>query len=172
MTYAGTLFGALYEAFVDPRKGLAAAKRDYWYERYVSKLEEKGIDEVDLALTFPDPGTVNPFFYLPRFHVELSPHGEEVGEDGKGREGKTGSWRRTLGRFLPPGLDAVRRLWVSEMLEVPVHGNKPKSAYENASELFERWLRDLEERGFTVHRDYEFPRGLSDEIPEEDRRPW
>lgn len=170
MTYADSVLGALYEALVDPRKGFTAAKRDYWYERYVSKLEERGIDEVDLVLTFPDPGTVNPFFYLPRFHVELSPHGTEDG--GAEREGERGSWRRTLGRFIPPGLDAVRRLWVSEMLEVPVHGNKPKSAYENASELYERWLHDLEDRGFTVHKDYDFPRGLRDEIPEGERQPW
>lgn len=169
MAFADSVWGAVYEALVDPGKGLAAAKRDYWYERYVSRLEERGIDEVDLELTFPDPETINPFFYVPRFHVELSPHDED-GEDE--RTGRTGTWRRIVGRFLPPGLDAFRRLWTSEMLEMPIHGSKPKSAYENASELYERWLRDLEDRGFTVHRAYEFPRGLRDAIDEEDRQPW
>lgn len=172
MTYADSLLGAVYEALVDPGKGLAAAKRDYLYERYVSGLEERGIDEVDLELTFPDPETINPFFYLPRFHVELSPHGSEFDDGGSSEEGKTGTWRRVLGRLVPRRLGAVRRLWVSDALEIAVHGNKPKNAYESASELYERWLHDLEERGFTVHRDYEFPRGLQDAIDEEDRQPW
>ncbi|MFB6282287.1 MAG: hypothetical protein ABEH40_09730 [Haloferacaceae archaeon] len=171
MTYADSILGAVYEGLVDPGKGLAAAKRDYWYERYVSGLEERGVDEVDLELTFPDPETINPFFYLPRFHVQLSPHRSEF-DDGPADPGASGAWRRIANRLLPPGLDAIRRLWVSEILEVPIHGNKPKSAYENASELYERWLRDLESRGFTVHRDYEFPRGLQDAIEEGDRQPW
>jgi hypothetical protein len=79
--------------------------------------------------------------------------------------------RRTciVGRLTPPGTT-----WFGEsnLLQIRIHGNKPKNAYENASAVFERWLHDLEERGFTVHKDYEFPRGLRDEIDEADRRPW
>lgn len=169
MTYADSVLGAAYEALVDPRKGIAAAKRDYWYERYVSKLEERGIEAVDLELTFPDPETINPFFYLPRFHIELSPH--EPDFVGAGRD-DIGSLRRVLRRFLPPGVNLLRPNWMAKVFQVPVYGNKPKSAYENASDLYERWLHDLEDRGFTVHRAYDFPRGLRDEIDEEDRQPW
>lgn len=170
MTYADSVPGVVYEALVDPRKGLAAAKRDYWYERYVSKLEQRGISEVDLELTFPDPKTINPFLYVPRFHVELSPHGSDA--DGEPDETERGSWRQVVGRFIPRRLGAMRRLVASRVLEMPVHGNKPKRAYENASELYERWLYDLEERGFDVHRNYEFPKGLRDKIDEGSRRPW
>ena len=168
MTYPDTVRGALYEAFVDPGKGLAAAKRDYWYERFVSRLEDRGIDEVDLKLAFPDPDTINPFFYLPRFHVELSPHMADSVAGGDVRE-PTGTLRSVVGRLTPPGTT-----WFGEsnLLQIRIHGNKPKNAYENASAVFERWLHDLEERGFTVHKDYEFPRGLRDEIDEADRRPW
>jgi hypothetical protein len=169
VTYADTVLGAAYEALVDPRKGIAAAKRDYWYERYVSKLEEQDIEAVDLELTFPDPGTINPFFYLPRFHVELSPHEPTFDEFGGAG---SGSLQRVLRRLLPPGVNVLRPRWMAKVFRVNVYGNKPKSAYENASDLYERWLRDLEGRGFTVYREYEFPRGLRDEIDEADRQPW
>ncbi|MFB6081176.1 MAG: hypothetical protein ABEJ81_09285 [Haloferacaceae archaeon] len=167
MTYADSILGAVYEAVVDPGKGLAAAKRDYRFERYVSGLEDRGVDEVDFRLTFPDPETINPFFYLPRFYLELSPHTADEAFDRR----EPGPWRRLAVRLVPV---LARTGWLggSDALQISVPVNKPKRAYENASDLFERWLHELEDRGFTVHKDYEFPRGLQSEIPEEDRRPW
>lgn len=165
--YADSIWGAIYEAFIDPGKGLAAAKRDYQYERYVSNLAEKGIDEVDLRLTFPDPEMINPYFYLPRFHIELSPHMIDSDLEVQTQAGKSTFWGSLVSLFIPSS-------WWSEVhaLTIPVYGNTPMMAYENTSKLYERWLQNLEARGFTVHKDYQFPLGLRKKVAEEDRAPW
>lgn len=163
MTTAVGLRRALYEAVVDPGKGLAAAKRDYWYERCVSRLAERGIGEFDVTLRIPDPDTINPFFYRPQFSVGISPHAPEFDPVPRGHEDAgVRSWLLARIRSL------TGRGGGSVGVDVPIYGTRPKSAYRNATEVYERWLHDLKERGFTVHTYYEFPRGLQGEIDEDD----
>lgn len=165
--YADNVVDAIFQAVVNPGKGLAAAKRDYQYEDYVSKLEERGIEEVDLRLTFPDPDQINPYFYLPRFHIEISPHMIDPELEARARARET-DFLTSLAMWLVPS-----SLWrKSNSLTIPIHGNTPRRAYENTSEFYKRWLQNLKARGFTVHKDYKFPRGLREKIAEEDRAPW
>lgn len=166
-SYPKSILGALYEAIIDPRKGLAAAKRDYMFERYISRLEDEDVDEVNLWLTFPDPAKINPLFYAPRFHIEISPHTLETSPDDREFGDEDGYLSAIVERFTPTG-------WLSglDRLTTSVYGNKPKHAYEKTSTVYAKWLRNLEDRGFSVSKDYQFPRGLRTEIAEEDRAPW
>lgn len=165
VTKPNSLLGALYAGLVYPGKGLAVAKREYKYEHYIKQVTEQGIDELDLRLTLPNSDQLNPFFYVPRFYVTISPHWTSTIPEELEPE-TTGLLMGFLKWFIPRGWQGD-----SDVHTVTVYGTKPEKAYVKAGELYKKWQEDLESRGFTVHADHEIPRGLTDRLDEEELPP-